>query len=184
MKSLEFSRKISRIARFKQGGIHPLNWKNITLNLALISKGEISISEVIEHARSNPSFSKAGGIGIFIGVVRGENNRGESVEKLELEAYEEKADEVLGKICRELKEKPGVIDARIHHFVGEFEVSEDLVYVVVIGAHRKNIFPVLEEAVERYKSEAPIFKKEYVLSENGRTESYWIGRHETNSTEK
>jgi len=67
--------------------------------------------------------------------------------------------------------REGVIDVQIHHFVGEFDVGEDLVYVVVAGAHRQNVFPVLEEAVERYKGEAPIFKKEYVIDKEGVTKS-------------
>jgi len=115
---------------------------------------------------------------MFIGVVRGETPSGETVKKLELEAYEEKANEVLGNICKELREREGVIDVQIHHFVGEFGVGEDLVYVVVAGAHRKNVFSVLEEAVERYKKEATLFKKESVIDEMGVTKSYWVSERE------
>ncbi|NIU84769.1 MAG: hypothetical protein GWN64_15165 [Candidatus Thorarchaeota archaeon] len=68
---------------------------------------------------------------------------------------------------------------QIHHFVGEFDVGEDLVYVVVAGAHRQSVFPVLEEAVERYKEGAPIFKKEYVIDKEGVNKSRWIGERET-----
>ena len=111
-------------------------------------KGELSLFDVLKGVRDNPSFPKAGGIGIFVGVVRGETPRGEIVRKLELEAYEEKANEVLDNICKKLRKRTGVIDAQIHHFIGEFDVSEDLVYVVVAGAHRHDVFPTLEEAVE------------------------------------
>jgi len=141
-------------------------------------KGELSLFDVLKNVRSNPRFHKAGGIGIFVGVVRGETLRGKKVRKLELEAYEEKANEVLDKICRDLRKKTGIIDVRIHHFLGEFDVGENLVYVVVAGAHRGNIFPVLEEAVERYKREVPIFKKEYVLGDDGKVESYWVSERE------
>jgi molybdopterin synthase catalytic subunit len=58
--------------------------------------------------------------------------------------------------------------------LGEFTVGEDLVYVLVAGSHRQNIFPVLEEAVERYKNQAPIFKKEYVLTKQGEKKAYWL----------
>lgn len=137
-------------------------------------KGELSLLDVLKHVRGNPSFRKAGGIGIFVGVVRGETPRGKKVEKLELEAYEEKADEVLDEICRDLRRRAGIVDVQIHHFIGEFDVGEDLVYVVVAGSHRGDIFPVLREAVERYKGETPIFKKEHVLGEKGKVESYWV----------
>lgn len=136
-------------------------------------KGDLSFSDLMKQVKNDPEFYKTGAIGIFIGVVRGETPRGETVKKLELEAYEEKADEALKKICKELREKAGIFDVQIHHLIGEFNVSEDLVYVVVIGAHRHDIFPTLQEAVERYKKEAPIFKKEHILK-NGAPSSYWV----------
>jgi len=144
-------------------------------------KGKLSLSDLLKQVRSNPSFHKVGAVGIFVGVVRGETHRGETVKKLELEAYKEKADEVLDQICKELRRKAGVIDVQIHHFLGGFNVGDDLVYVVVAGAHRHNVFPVLEEAVERYKMEAPIFKKEHVVSRKGKTRSYWVSEHKSNS---
>ncbi len=140
-------------------------------------KGELSLSDLLKRVRSNPGFHEVGALGIFVGVVRGETPRGEKVTKLELEAYQEKADEVLDQICKELQKKAGVVDVQIHHFLGEFDVGDDLVYVVVAGVHRHNVFPVLEEAVERYKKGAPIFKKEHVISEKGEKRSYWISEH-------
>jgi molybdopterin synthase catalytic subunit len=141
-------------------------------------KGSLNINDVIESIKKREDFSKTGAIGLFIGVVRGETlEGGEKVEKLTLEAYEEKADEVLDKICEDLTQKPGIVDVQIHHLTGEFKVGDDLVYVAVAGSHRTQVFPVLREAVERYKSEAPIFKKEQVTGEKGKSE-YWVSeRH-------
>lgn len=133
-------------------------------------KGKLSLFDILESIRNKPDFPKAGAIGVFVGVVRGETTKGEAVEKLQLEAYEERADEVLNDICEELRKKAGVIDVQIHHLIGEFNVSEELVYVVVAGAHRTNVFPALREAVERYKKEAPIWKKEYLNS----GKSHWV----------
>jgi molybdopterin synthase catalytic subunit len=140
-------------------------------------KGTFSIFDLIKKVKENSNFKKAGAIALFIGVVRGENLKGEKVEKLELEAYEEKADDVLSAICDDLRKKPGIMDVQIHHLLGEFNVGEDLVYVLVAGSHRKNVFPVLEEAVERYKKEVPIFKKEYIVYEKGGKTSYWVTEH-------
>ncbi|MEM2280460.1 MAG: molybdenum cofactor biosynthesis protein MoaE, partial [Candidatus Bathyarchaeia archaeon] len=100
------------------------------------------------------------------------------VPKLEIEAYEAKADEVLSEICQSLKRRKGVVDVQIHHFFGEFNVGEDLVYVLVAGAHREDVFSVLREAVERYKEEAPIFKKEHVITEDGKVKAYWVAEKE------
>jgi molybdopterin synthase catalytic subunit len=137
-------------------------------------KGKTALIDLLNNLRIKGDFVKAGAVAIFIGVVRGENLRGEKVQKLTLEAYEEKANEVLAKICDDLKKKPGIVDVQIHHLLGEFDVGEDIVYVLVAGEHRKNVFPVLEEAVERYKKEAPIFKKEEVITRNGEKAVYWV----------
>jgi len=136
---------------------------------------------MIKDAKKEPNFKKAGAIALFIGVVREEDKKSEKVEKLELEAYEERANQTLQRICDDLRKKPGVTDVQIHHLLGEFAAGEDLVYILVAGAHRQNIFPVLEEAVERYKSEAPIFKKEHVLTKQGEKKAYWMEEKDGNS---
>jgi len=141
-------------------------------------KGTLNLERLIAEIKSKPDFRKAGAIAIFIGVVRGENLNGEKVQKLEIEAYEEKANEVLLGICQDLKMKKGIVDVQIHHFHGEFNVGEDLVYVLVAGVHRENVFPVLKEAVERYKKEVPIFKKECVITKTGEVKSYWVAEKE------
>jgi molybdopterin synthase catalytic subunit len=137
-------------------------------------KGTFTISDVLFNARKKETFRKAGAIAMFVGVVRGETLDGEKVEKMTMEAYEEKANEVLAGICKDLSRKPGIVDVQIHHLLGEFEVGEEVVYVSVAGAHRKEVFDVLQEAVERYKSEAPVFKKERVINTKGQTVEYWV----------
>ncbi len=135
-------------------------------------KGTLSLEDLINNIKKQPGFEKAGAMATFVGVVRGTSVSGK-VQKLELQAYEEKADEVLSQICVDLKKKPGIVDVQIHHLLGKFKVGEDLVYVLVAGAHRQQVFPVLEEAVERYKKEAPIFKKELVATGKGEEKSCW-----------
>jgi molybdopterin synthase catalytic subunit len=146
--------------------------------IGIHKKGELSLFGLLKSVKERADFHKAGALAMFIGVVRGETLGGENVNQLELEAYEEEANRILGGICEELKKREGVVDVQIHHFVGEFDVGEDLVYVVVAGAHRENVFGVLREAVERYKHEAPVFKKEHILGETGTAESYWVSERE------
>jgi molybdopterin synthase catalytic subunit len=148
-------------------------------NAGVHEKGTFNLSDLMNAVRANPDFSKVGAIALFIGVARGETKEKKTVRKLELEAYPEKADEVLAKICNQLSRKPGIIDVQVHHLVGEFNVGEELVYVAVAGSHRSNVFPVLQEAVESYKHEAPIFKKEYITNKKGATKSYWVSEHES-----
>ena len=141
------------------------------------AKGAVSLLNTLTFVKDKPDFNKAGALAMFIGVVRGETTKGEKVKKLELEAYEEQANQIIDNICKDLQKEKHIIDVQIHHFLGSFEVGEDLVYVLVAGAHRQNVFPVLEKAVERYKREVPIFKKEYVIDKAGMTRSYWVSEH-------
>ncbi len=144
----------------KHSGVHP--------------KGALQLSDVIDSVREKSDFDRVGAMALFIGVVRGETIKGEPVRGLELEAYDEKADEVFENICSGLKSEKGIVDVQIHHFTGKFELGDDLVYVLVAGGHRQEVFPVLQEAVERYKREAPVFKKEHVRDKRGRPKSYWV----------
>jgi molybdopterin synthase catalytic subunit len=147
----------------------------LTMHAGVHEKGTLSVFDLISNVKKSDNFEKAGAIAFFIGVARGETlKKGERVQKLTLEAYEEKATEVLAKICDELSKKPGIVDVQIHHLLGEFSVGEDLVYVLVAGSHRTGVFSVLREAVERYKSEAPIFKKERVVDAKGSVTERWV----------
>ena len=150
----------------------------MTVSAGVHKKASFSLLDLINNTKNQPNFHKIGAIAVFVGVVRGENLKGEKVQKLELEAYEEKANEVLSEICEDLKKREGIVDVQIHHLLGEFGVGEDIVYVLVAGSHRRNVFPVLEEAVERYKKEVPIFKKEYRLNKQGKLTAYWVAESE------
>jgi len=136
-------------------------------------KGEATLDDILRKVKSNPRIREAGAIACFIGVVRGATKDGFPVEMLEVEAYEEKANETLARICEELSRRKGIVDVQIHHNVGSFNVGEELVYVVVAGGHREEVFPVLIEAVERYKKEAELWKKEHTCRG-----TYWVGDEE------
>jgi molybdopterin synthase catalytic subunit len=150
----------------------------LTTRAGVHEKGTFSILDLIDNIKKSDNFEEAGAIALFIGVARGETLEGGKVEKLTLEAYEEKANEVLAKICDDLSQKPGIVDVQIHHLLGEFNVGEDLVYVLVAGSHRTDVFPVLREAVERYKSEAPVFKKERIIDAKGAATERWVSEKE------
>lgn len=146
----------------------------VLIRAGVHEKGKFCLLDIVNNAKTKDDFEKAGAIALFIGTVRGETTKGEKVKKLMLEAYEDKANDVLASICNDLRKKADIVDVQIHHLLGEFSVGEDLVYVLVAGSHRKSVFSVLEEAVERYKKEAPIFKKEYRIDEKGKITAHWV----------
>ncbi len=150
----------------------------MTEHAGVHEKGTFNLQNLIDNTRKSENFGKAGAIAIFIGVVRGENNKGQKVANMTMQAYEEKANEILNTISKDLSKKPGIVDVQIHHLLGEFNVGEDLVYVSVAGSHRKEVFAVLQEAVERYKKDAPIFKKERIENAEGEESEYWVSEKE------
>jgi len=150
----------------------------LTERAGVHEKGTFNIQTLLDNAKKNLDFAKAGAIAVFIGVVRGENSKGQKVVNMTLEAYEEKANETLMNITNELRQKKGIVDVQIHHLLGEFNVGEEVVYVSVAGAHRKETFDVLREAVERYKHEAPVFKKERIVDSRGEEVEYWVSEQE------
>lgn len=132
------------------------------------SKQDITIEDLLREVRAHENIKKAGMIGCFIGVVRGVTDDGEKVKHLEYEAYEELAEEKLNEIAEKMAKKKGIVDVWIHHIIGKRLVGEDVIYVVMAGDHRYNLFPALEETVELIKKDVPIWKKE--VTEN---KSYW-----------
>ncbi len=133
-------------------------------------KGTVGLSDLLELARKNPEAHSAGAIVTFTGIVRGHTHLGEEVKKLEIEAYDELAEKALEKISLDLRTRKGVVDVLIHHLAGTFDIGEDLVYVIVSADSRENAFITAREAVERYKKEVAVWKKEYL----GDGTSKWV----------
>ncbi len=136
-------------------------------------KGEVSLENLIRDIRTGSDAYRAGAIACFMGIVRGAAKDGGEVKKLELEAHEKAAESSLNQIVSDIINRPGVIDARIHHNIGELGVGDDIVYIVVAGKHREDAFKAVKDAIERVKRETPIWKKEY--STFG---EYWISEDE------
>ena len=136
----------------------------------IYNKGEIKLESIINSMKANPKIRKAGSIHSFTGIVRSSSINGKSVIGMKIDAYDELANKSIIDICEKLKQEKGIVDIKIIHLKGEFEISEDLVYVVVASAHRKEGFKVINKAIEMYKKEVAVWKKENFL--NGTSE--WI----------
>lgn len=130
-----------------------------------------TLDSLIRHVRQNPLIEKAGAIGSFTGIVRQKAGDVET-EVLEFESYKGMAEDRIGLIENELKEREGVLDVRIHHRVGMIHPGDDIVFIVVAASHRQQLFPALSDAIERVKAEVPIWKKEHTTAGD-----YWVQDH-------
>jgi molybdopterin synthase catalytic subunit len=133
------------------------------------SDEELDLNNLIEKLKGSDDRYEIGGIAVFLGTVKGLVDDGGKVLELDYESVKEAAEESLNKIAEEEKEKWGLRAVAILHRVGKLKPGQPTFLVVVAGRGRKEVFPALEEIVERVKKEVPIFKLE--KREDG---DYWI----------
>jgi len=139
-------------------------------NIGVTKKGKVSMQSLINFIRSNKRFDEVGALACFMGFVRGYTRAKKKVERLELEAFTERAERAFQAIADDVKTRPGVVEVLIHHIVGKLEVGDPILFVIVAGASRRDVFPALVETVDRVKREAAIWKKEVLAS----GKSYWV----------
>jgi molybdopterin synthase catalytic subunit len=105
--------------------------------------------------------SRAGAVVIFQGVTR-------EVERLDYEAYAEMAEERIEAILRDCVSAHGLTAAAAEHRVGSVALGEPSVIVAVSAPHRGEAFAGARAAIDRIKSEAPIWKREHAAGAPGR----------------
>lgn len=118
-----------------------------------------SIKSLISKVKSTPGSERCGAIGIFVGFVR-EFTEDRKVVRLEYEKNEDIFDTKTTEIENKLKSYSGVVEARIFHRTGNLSPGEDIIYVLIMGEHRKDIWEPLEKSMDIIKEELPIWKKE------------------------
>jgi molybdopterin synthase catalytic subunit len=113
-------------------------------------------AEIAALRRDNP---KIGAVASFIGVCRDAND-GSAVTKMTLEHYPGMTEKALEKIVAEAKARWDVMEVLVVHRVGELKPADQIVLVVVTGAHRGEAFAACEFIMDYLKTRAPFWKKE------------------------
>lgn len=125
----------------------------------------LSLDEAVAHV-SRPG---AGGLSLFVGVVRDENE-GRPVSALEYQAYESMARAEMARIAGALeREYPGVRLAALHR-VGRLVVGDAAVVCAAGAPHRGEAFAACRALIDRIKADVPIWKREW-----GPDGPYWVG---------
>ncbi|WP_435333976.1 molybdopterin synthase [Haloarchaeobius sp. TZWWS8] len=128
------------------------------------------LDSLVARVKRSPEAEKAGAIATFTGRVRAKEHDDDSfTESLTFEKYAGVAEERIATICAELEEREGVLDVVMHHRTGVIDYGEDIVFVVVLAAHRREAFRTVEDGIDRLKDEVPIFKKEVTTEEE-----FWV----------
>jgi molybdopterin synthase catalytic subunit len=122
-----------------------------------VQAGDFDIgTEIAAMRRSDP---RVGAVASFIGVVR-DLNEGEHVAEMTLEHYPGMTEKALEKMVAEARSRWDIYDALVIHRVGTLKPGEQIVLVVVTGAHRGEAFQACEFLMDYLKTRAPFWKKE------------------------
>jgi molybdopterin synthase catalytic subunit len=104
----------------------------------------------------------AGAVVTFAGVVRDHAEGRDGVRAMTYEAYEEPARQAMEEIVSELRSRwPELERIALLHRVGELQLSEASVLVVVSAPHRGAAFDAAELAIDTLKESVPIWKQEH-----------------------
>ncbi len=103
-----------------------------------------------------------GAIASFIGVVR-DLNDGERVAEMTLEHYPGMTEKSIAGIIEQAKSRWTVFDTLVVHRVGLLKPLDQIVLVVVTGAHRGDAFAACEFIMDYLKTRAPFWKKEQTI---------------------
>jgi molybdopterin synthase catalytic subunit len=117
-----------------------------------VTNEDFNINDLIRE-RKTPDM---GAMVSFIGIVRDDG-----IERIELEAHQEVAVEELEAIRDEAFAKFPIKSVDIIHRIGDLNVGDNIVLILVGAGHRREAFEGCEYIIERLKERVPIWKKEY-----------------------
>src|SRR5882757_9489546 len=103
--------------------------------------------------------AQIGAVAAFIGVVR-DMNDGNAVADMTLEHYPGMTEKSIAEIIRQAQARWKIFDALVIHRIGRLKPLDQIVLVVVTGAHRGEAFAACEFIMDYLKTRAPFWKKE------------------------
>lgn len=126
-------------------------------NWTALSHVQLDASAAVQFVTDD----QAGGIAIFLGTTRAEQNpSGGALLALDYEAYPEMAEAQLAELARRATEQYPVLKLVVLHRTGRVPVGEPSVIVAVSTPHRAEAFEACRWLIDTLKAEVAIWKKE------------------------
>jgi len=91
-----------------------------------------------------------GAIVSFVGTIR-DNTHGHRVASLEIQTVDDKAEEKLGRVAEEVKQKWQIRDVAIWRRTGKLKAGEVALVIAVASPHRPEAFRACEYIIDRIK---------------------------------
>jgi molybdopterin synthase catalytic subunit len=122
-----------------------------------VEPSSVSLDHLVAGVKAHPDIARAGMILCHNGIVR-ESDRAGTKRVRALKVVVDRT--AIERIRSWGASRPGIVAVAIEALEGEFQVGDDLLFVVVAGDVRENVFAVTREIVERIKSEG-VHKTEF-----------------------
>jgi len=123
-------------------------------------QGAISPAFIANSIQAHQSKHSIGGHSIFLGQVRADDLEGKKVAAIDYTSYEDMALEKMHQIREEIIPKYQLSCMHVHHSLGTVAAGEICLFVFTSSRHRKAAIEACSEAVERIKTELPIWGRE------------------------
>lgn len=107
------------------------------------------IIEWLNEVKSGPDSAKIGMYLVHNGVVRGSSRDGTPVSGMDLSHNRQR----LGEVIAQVESRPGIHAVRAWVNEGALNVGDDIMYALVGGDIRENVFTALQELVRLIKTE-------------------------------
>ncbi len=115
---------------------------------------------------------KDGALVAFFGSVR-DSFKGREVKLLRYEVYDDMAEASIRRIEGEVREASGADQVFVQHRVGDLKPGDPTILVAASAPHRQAAFDACRLALERVKTEVPVWKKE-IYEDGGEA---WVESH-------
>nr|WP_220790336.1 molybdenum cofactor biosynthesis protein MoaE [Gluconacetobacter takamatsuzukensis] len=112
-----------------------------------------------------------GGIGLFMGLVRGDGG----LAALVLEHYPGMTESMIARIVAQAGTRFGLLACTVIHRVGRLPVGAPIVLVLCAAAHRGAALEATEFVIDWLKTQAPFWKREEFPDGQGR----WVAARES-----
>jgi len=112
----------------------------------------LEIKKITSHNKN------IGGVGSFIGIVRGNDDK--NLKSMTLEHYPIMTEKMLEKINLKAKKRWKLIDSLIIHRYGKLYPGDQIVLVATFSQHRKDALESCEFLIDWLKTKAPFWKLE------------------------
>lgn len=123
-----------------------------------LTRGVLAVADITTWATT----PRSGAVVTFLGVVRDHADGRDGVTGLSYEAYEEAAEERLTTVAAGARTRfPEVERIALVHRLGDLDLSEASVLVVVSAPHRGAAFDAARFCIDTLKETVPIWKREH-----------------------